>query len=364
MPKPPRKLKIIISDFHIGSGKHTTEGDHNIGEDFHHDEDFIDLLETFMKQYPRGGDMELIINGDFLNFIYVGYRGTFPIDVTEAISVEKLTQILNAHPTVFDTLAKFAQHKGFRVSYIIGNHDMDMVWPACQALFQKRLETQVHFYPLEYEFDGIHVEHGNRFELFNKFDHKQPILSRGVKESVLNQPFGSFFVAMFAAPLKKEKPHIDKIKPFRVFLLLDLITHFRSAIWMWIRFLTFFTAMVFHPYRRRYPALRSTWQVIINGISMFPNIERGAKALLRTHAHIHTVIFGHNHVAKVLQYRDQKRYLNSGTWNEITSLDLAHFGKREQRTYIEIEYLDDEKLRPVSKLKIWLGQWNPTRTVT
>jgi UDP-2,3-diacylglucosamine pyrophosphatase LpxH len=364
MAKPPRKLKVIISDFHIGTGKRDRDGEENVGEDFHHDDDFIDLLDSFIKQYPRGGDVELIINGDFLNFLYVGYRGTFPMDVTEAISEEKLALILGAHPQAFDALMRFAKHKGFRIAYIIGNHDMDMIWPACQALFQKRLNAHIEFYPLEYVFDGIHVEHGNRFELFNKFDYKNPILTRGVKSPVLNQPFGSFFVDLFAGPLKKEKPHIDKIKPFRVFLILDFLTHFRSALGMLIRFLTFFAVMLFHPYRKRYPTLRSTLQVIINGISMFPNIERGAKSLLRTHANIHTVIFGHNHVAKVLQYRDQKRYLNSGTWNEITSLDLAHFGKRDQRTYIEITYLEDEALRPVTKLKIWLGQWNPTRTVT
>lgn len=358
-----RKLKIIISDFHVGTGKHLPDGSPNVGEDFFHDEEFVEMLEYYMKMYPDGGDVELIINGDFLNFIYVGYRGTHPIDVTEKISLEKLQNILDAHPEFFDGLSRFCRCKGFRISYVIGNHDMDMVWPRCQELFKKRIAADVSFYTLYYRFDGIHVEHGNRFELFNKFDNTNPIISRGVKEAVLNQSFGSFFVSMLAAPLKRKKPHIDKIKPFRMFLILDLVTHFSSAIKVWVKFFLYFAAMLFSPYQRRYPAIRSTLQIIVNGVSMYPNIERGARGLLRSHSDIHTVIFGHNHVAKVLQFKDKKRYLNSGTWNVITSFDLAQFGKSEQKTYIEISYFEDEKLPPVTELKAWLGQWSPTRTV-
>jgi len=332
MKKPPRKVKIIISDFHVGTGKRLPDGTENTGEDFYHDEDFIALLDHYMTLYPRGGDVELIINGDFLNFIYVGYRGTYPMDVTEKISVEKLQNIINAHTSFFDVMAKFSKHKGFRISYVVGNHDMDMIWPKCQALFQERIGAHMDFYPVHYTFDGIHVEHGNRFELFNRFDIQNPIISHDVKEPVLNQCFGSFFVTMFVAQLKKTKPHIDKIKPFRIFLLLDLITHFSSALKVWVKFITFFATILFSPYRRRYPAIRHTLQVIISGMSVFPNIERGARAVLRTQSNLHTIIFGHSHVAKVNQYRDQKRYLNTGTWNEITSLDLAHFGKRDQKT--------------------------------
>lgn len=361
--KPPRKLKLVISDFHVGTGKRLPDGSINIAEDFHHDEDFIALLESYMKLYPRGGDVELIINGDFLNFIYVSYRGTHPIDVTERISVEKLTNILDSHPELFDALKRFAAHKGFKIAYLIGNHDMDMIWPQCQQVFQDRLSAHVDFYPVHYTFDGVHVEHGNRFELFNKFDAQRPIIYTGVKEPVLSQCFGSYFATLFVVPLKREKPHIDKIKPFRIFLLLDLITHFWSALKVWGKFFAFFIAILFNPYKRRYPAIRNSLQVIINGMSMFPNIDKSARGLLHANASLHTVIFGHTHVPKILQYRDKKRYLNSGTWNEITSLDLAQFGKREQRTYIEIAYLEDEHLQPISKLKVWLGNWHPSRTV-
>ncbi len=359
---PSRKLKIVISDFHIGDGKRHADGRHNIGEDFYHDDQFCALLQYYMDLYPKGGDVELIINGDFLNFMFVFYRGRHPLHVTQEISLEKLKGMVRAHSTLFSQLSKFAQQPGFRVAYILGNHDIDMIWPACQDYFKSCVGAEVRFYPVAYEFDGVHIEHGNRFELFNSMDMNHPILHEG-EASFLNLPFGSFFATLFVAPLKITKPHIDKIKPFRVFLMLDLLMHFSSAVKVWIKFFTFFVGFLLSPYRHRFPAVRNTMQIILAGMSMYPNIDKSARALLRAYPHLHTVLFGHTHVSKYIEFHDKKVYINSGTWNEITTLDLSQFGKRELKTFVEIRYSDDEKTPPKSKLKVWHGDWEPFHTV-
>lgn len=358
--KPPTKLKVVVSDFHIGDGKHQPDGSINIGEDFHHDEEFIGLLQHYMDLYPRGGDVELIINGDFFNFIFVAYRGTRPVHITPEISLEKLKNIMDAHPRLFDHLSQFGKKKGFRISYLIGNHDTDMVWPECQAYLNKRLGCDIKVYPLSYEFDGIHIEHGNRFELFNRFDVNQPILHEN-GFTYLNLPFGSFFVFFYVAPLKVEKPQVDRIKPFRVFLLLDLLMHFPSAVKDWCKLFLFFMYMLFNPYKRRFPSIRNTFQIMLAGMSVYPNLDRNAKTLLRANKNIHTVIFGHTHVSKVLEFREHKRYINSGTWNEITTLDLSQFGRRENKTFVEIAY-QNSKSKPECHLKVWHGTWRPVST--
>jgi hypothetical protein len=50
----------------------------------------------------------------------------------------------------------------------------------------------------------------------------------------------------------------------------------------------------------------------------------------------------------------EKEYLNTGTWTEITSLELVSFGKITKLTYVLIEF-SDENLKPRCRLKEWRG---------
>jgi UDP-2,3-diacylglucosamine pyrophosphatase LpxH len=353
----PAKRKLIVSDFHIGDGKHAPSGHLNIGEDFHHDGAFVAFLRYYLAHYPQGGDVELIINGDFLNFLFVSYRGCHPLVITREISLEKLQKIIQAHPALFDCLALFAQTQGFRISYVLGNHDIDLIWPECQTLLNERLGAKIHYYPLQYVFDGIHVEHGNRFELMNYFDINQPVLTEEGTQ-FLNLPFGSVFASLYVVPMKAVKPHVDKIKPFRLFLLLNFLVSLPTAIGDVIKLFVFFASMAWSPLKSRFPALRYTTQLVLAGMTVYPSLDRYAKSLLRAQPNLRAVIFGHTHVSKRVEFDKDKVYFNSGTWNEITALDLSQLGKREQKTFLEIRYPEPSS-QPSIYLKVWHGLWQP-----
>jgi hypothetical protein len=66
----PGKLKIVLSDFHLGAGPPDTS--QNPLEDFVADEDFALFLETIRAESDRDHkEVELIINGDFFEFLQV-----------------------------------------------------------------------------------------------------------------------------------------------------------------------------------------------------------------------------------------------------------------------------------------------------
>ena len=78
-----------------------------------------------------------------------------------------------------------------------------------------------------------------------------------------------------------------------------------------------------------------------------------AKKILKNDR-VHTVIFGHSHNYQYRQWRAEKEYFNTGTWTELTSLDITSLGKITKLTYVMIEYPEDG-VRPRGRLKEWRG---------
>jgi hypothetical protein len=66
------------------------------------------------------------------------------------------------------------------------------------------------------------------------------------------------------------------------------------------------------------------------------------------------VCFGHSHVYQYRQWADDMEYFNTGTWTDITSLDIASLGKITKLSYVLFEYPEDGG-RPRGRLKEWHG---------
>ena len=54
------------------------------------------------------------------------------------------------------------------------------------------------------------------------------------------------------------------------------------------------------------------------------------------------------------RFSQDKLYINTGTWTDLISLDIANFGMRNELTYALVEYPQDEP-RPRVSLKAWVG---------
>src|SRR4051812_12424370 len=124
------KFKLIISDCHLSAGRFF-EGHLNPHEDFHFDDEMCDLFEHFSSgdygDGPSGPvDVELIINGDYFDFLNVPVNGEFEDEITEEISLYKTEAIIAGHPRVMKALRLFASLPGKTITYMIGNHDPDL----------------------------------------------------------------------------------------------------------------------------------------------------------------------------------------------------------------------------------------------
>jgi UDP-2,3-diacylglucosamine pyrophosphatase LpxH len=348
-----KRLKLVCSDFHLATGVRFSNGAPNPLEDFRYDHRFKEMLEYYSQPPFDGAELELIFNGDMLNLIQTDYRGHFPVVITEAISCEKLLAIINGHPIFFKSLKDFLSNPHHSLTFVIGNHDQEMMWQGCRALLEKAIGGKINWKNFYYEFDGVHIEHGHQYEAINRIDASQPFLVEGLPEPIINLPWGSLFTIEYIVRLKQHRPYIDKVRPFKMILWWSLINDTWVAISYSFRLIYYFLSTRFTHNRYRKSDWRTTLKMVREA-SVFPDLSDAARRILRS-PDLHTVIFGHTHVYKHVQVAQNKQYLNLGTWTDIVSMDLETFARRSRLVYARIDY-NEESTQPQVSLRHWIGR--------
>jgi len=366
-----RKYKLIVSDFHLGSGRYFRDGSRNILEDFNYDDAFVSFLNHYCTGEFANAEVELIINGDFLNLLQINYKGVHPYLMTERIVLEGVRQTVQGHLELFDGLKKFAAVPHHSIVYVVGNHDQGLLFEKPRQYLRDFLNHDIRFYDSHYEFDGVHVEHGHMHEWPSRFDPSKYFITHGLPEPVLNLPWGSLFVAKLLPRMKMERPYVDKVKPFASMLRWMIFNDIFFAIkWLFKVMVFFVETMILQKYYHKYSNLRTVVS-ILKEFTIYPNFEREAARVLEANREVHTVIMGHTHVLRYRRYREGKEYFNTGTWNEATSLQVGNLGTLICLTFALIEYPEipagvdlatthDKTLtKPMVRLKEWKGIWRP-----
>lgn len=366
------RYKLVVSDFHLGTGRFFRDGTQNILEDFIYDAEFAEFLNFYRTGSFADAEVELVLNGDILNLLQIDHHGVHTHMMTERSVTRAVQRIAEGHPDFFQALKRFAKTPMHTVTYVIGNHDSGMLWPAARRAFEEAVGASVQFCDVFYEFDGIRIEHGQQHERFVRTDMKRPFITKGLPEPVINLPWGSLFAAVCLPRIKQERPHVDKVKPFAVFARWSLIHDFFWGIKTVGQVFKFGLDTLL--FRRRYQTKGESSSSAMDllkeiALHLVPNFDRIAARILDERIDLHTVIFGHTHILRHRRFKEGKEYFNEGTWNQVTNLEIGEFGTQTVLSYAFIEYpilaqpeeagAIPENIRPKVRMKQWKGAWKP-----
>ena len=345
-----KKIKLVISDLHLGNGRHLPDGTINPLEDFLNDEKFIEFV-LHHHAYPEETQIELILNGDFFNMIQLLREEQDDGILTERAAVKKTKAIIQGHRDMFDALRQFNSRPHRRVVFVLGNHDPGLLWPKVQETIREAVEGEVIFVDDFYRFDGVHIEHGHQLEQIFQFDSCRYFLTRGYPEPVLNLPWGVFFVKDFLYEMKRRRPFADKVKPYHLYWRWSIYNDFWFAILSMFRYFRFVMQSLLSdlPLKRQ-GALRGFSAMMELGKST--TMEEDARKIMERE-NCRIVILGHTHIPIHRNLGNEREYLNPGCWNHITSLDLAHLGYTRRLIYVQIDYAEN---KPTARLMEWHGQ--------
>lgn len=241
-----RRYLYIISDLHLGgAGPEDLLADAEIGFQMCPPEArrrLASFIRWISDEHPRE-ITELIINGDFIDYLAEEPIGSFTLDQSsksrrfEAFTLDSQQAVAKFYRAVertdggapigeqvFEALRAFVV-RGHCLTILLGNHDLELSLPDVRRALSD-LITQGRPAQLQFVYDGeayvrgnLLVEHGNRYDGWNAVAHgylraHRSALSRGEPVSdIFNPPPGSRLVAEIMNPLKARFKFIDLLKP-------------------------------------------------------------------------------------------------------------------------------------------------------
>jgi UDP-2,3-diacylglucosamine pyrophosphatase LpxH len=317
---------FVVSDIHLSDAQEIDSRrplwKRFKGRDLFVDDSFARFLEHVGELADGEGDLELILNGDIFDFDSVMAIPEDPpfrvrwlekkrgLDPEEEKTVYKMSRILADHPVFVGALHNFLL-EGNRVIFVIGNHDMELHWPAAQEKIRQALDlpdemqTKVRFCSWFYVSGGdTLVEHGNQYDSYCVCaDPVRPLVHVRNTDRV-RLPFGNLACKYMLNGMGLFNPHVDSsfilsLKEYLRFFFRYLLRIQPLLVWTW-----FWTAVVtlvvslrqgFLPAVRDPFTLEDRVESIARRANATPRIVRGLRAL-----RVHPAVFNPVQVAREL----------------------------------------------------------------
>jgi hypothetical protein len=203
------EVLVVVSDVEIGAGGST--------DDFPQSEFLGELLLGYCRPPFSDLPVTVVFDGDTFDLLKTPLAdGSFPVHITEDVAVEKLDRILAAHRPFFAELARFLDHPDAprRLSFVVGNHDMELFFPGVQARIREALghRAGVEFPGVRHRQGLVHVEHGMQHDPLFAIDPDRPLLEHAGR-TVLNLPWGTVALLEVAMQFLPELHQLDRLKP-------------------------------------------------------------------------------------------------------------------------------------------------------
>ncbi len=320
--RTPDRLVVVISDIEMGAG--------GPFDDFPHSEFLADLIASYAGPPHDNLAVDLVFNGDTFDLLKTSYNGEFPHIIDAEVAVGKMERVIAAHEPVFDALIAFLGQGDRHVHFIVGNHDMELLFPEVQVQIRRRLgdHQMVYFPGVDLDIGDVHIEHGQQVDPMFRMD--RPFFVEYEGRRILNLPWGSVALLDVALPLRHILYHHDRLKPREeAFRLLPDVRDFLMD-----RFWTYWTRDYLRGWwAGRDPMARVSWNMIRELAYRFRSRDGGVsvgahfieRLYKREAFRIYT--FGHEHESgwwthegrKLLRtgaFRDEYRLLDDGRERE------------------------------------------------
>ncbi len=362
-----QKIILVISDLHLSAGK-MIKGKRNLLEDFHYDNELIDFLTYYSSGDYEDIAVELVINGDFLDFLAVPYVEFYDDEFwSEKAGLAKLKMIMSAHKGVMDALKSFLSGKDKRVVYIIGNHDAEFVFDSLKTEFLSYFGDDSFKISLSNSINnhtptkGVSILHGHQYEIAHDFDQENAVIETLNGEKYFNPPWGSYYVTNVINKYKQERSFINAVRPIKHFLIHGLLFDTFFTLRFMLSNVYYFIMVRFWHFYMMKKGLKQVFQDLYRELELFQDFETVTRQYFEKNTESRVLIVGHTHNPTLRIFNDGTIFINTGTWTRMVNLDLGQWNYGNALTYAKIQVKNTEyELEDFDKnvevdLKYWMG---------
>lgn len=260
-------------------------------------------------RHEVAGPIELVLDGDIFDFDAATTLPTdppFPVSwierlrglaPTEAKSTWKLARILDDHP-VFVEAVRALVAEGHKVVFVVGNHDLELLWPEAQQLLIDRLSVPGGGAVVVCEWFYVSngdtlIEHGHQYDAYCLcHDPISPVIRLPpTGEARLRLPFGDHAARFMLNGMGLINPYVSAgyLQPFWQWVLFFYRHVARTQpllawTWIWTAFATFAASLrdALLPTEKDILGLDARVEAIAAKAGSTPRVVRGLDAL-KTH---------------------------------------------------------------------------------
>ena len=344
------------------------KGKRNLLEDFHYDNELIDFLKYYSTGEYADIEVELVINGDFLDFLAVPYVEFYDDEFwSEKAALAKLRMIMEAHEGVLDALKEFLQSPGKTIVYIIGNHDAEFVFDSLKEEFLSYFGEHASSITLSNSISthvptkGVCIQHGHQYERAHEFDQENAVIETLSGERYFIPPWGSYYVTNVINKYKQERSFINAVRPIKHFIIHGIIFDTFFTLRFVLSNIYYFVMVRFWHFYMVKKSLRQVIEDIVRELELFQDYETLTRNFFEKNPESKVLIVGHTHSPTLRLYNDGTIFVNTGTWTRMVNLDLGQWNHGNLLTYAKImvknkEYEISEFDENVEvDLKYWMG---------
>lgn len=366
-----KKTILVISDLHLGAGLIVNKRK-NFLEDFHYDKELIEFIEYHGSMHYQEREVELIINGDFLDLLAVPFVPYFDDEFwSESAALEKLKLIVKAHPEVFEALRNFLTFPNNRLVYILGNHDAELVFESLrqyiidlfpkddQHKFKILLNANEVYIPEE----GVVLKHGHEYELAHHYDPVTSITTDVDGKKYFIPPWGSYYVARVINKFKEGRDYINAVRPINKFMINGIIYDTLYTMRFGFANIFYFFMVRFMMIFKQRKGLFEVLDLVKKEIQLFQNYEALTEEYVTTNEEVHALIVGHTHDPIFREYDDGSIFINTGTWTKMYNLDFGKNFYGARLTFARVDVKEKEEaeegkvIEKFDHLDISLNEW-------
>lgn len=201
-------LYVVASDLEMGPGGATDDWPQSA------------WIRSWLEERPDAPSTHLVFAGDTFDFLKTPVEEGWPRHIDADVALRKWARISTAHAGFLDAVAEWVQHPHRHVHFLVGNHDLELHFPAIRQVLADRLGGQRIYFP------GNTLQHG---ELLIRHGHVEdpmfwidgpPLIEHQGRE-LLNLPWGAVALLDVVMPFLPEIGALDRLRPRdRVFELL------------------------------------------------------------------------------------------------------------------------------------------------
>ncbi len=193
-----KRHKLVLSDVHLTQAHPFDPADpmwmRYRRREHHPDAEFAALVDHLLdSEIGEGDELEIVFNGDVFDFDHLWVKdgeSTFEeFPPTDEGCTAQIRLILADHQPFFGAVAK-ALAAGHLVTFMSGNHDIELYWPGVRRAIREELERLVRALPpdarraavdversvrfrawFHITDDDIYFEHGSQYDIYNSVRH-------------------------------------------------------------------------------------------------------------------------------------------------------------------------------------------------